>query len=448
MRLVCVVVGVLVALLCSWSAAAQPLAATGDLLTLDQAVSLALERNRTLRSNALDVEKLDDARAALQARRKPSLDLNVYALRLLGQVDLRFPAGAFGVFPATGPIPPEPTTVSAPPAWSSIVFFRAAQPITQLFKIGLGESQLRVARDLASERVRSQRQSTINSIRRLYYGLLQTENAHTSLRQSIAAHEEIDRLVAQYVREGVALQSDALEVQALIARQRAGLDSLRNTQATMREQMNALIGRDIATPFTVGPVAEAPAEAGELAVLERRALDNRPEVKQAALAVQQAELDVRIKRAAFIPDVSAMVTYIGLFNVQMLPPAIAGAGVTASWEPWDWGRKKREVAQSQKGVEQARGAVQDAEALVRIEVRTSFRKYQEARSAIPVNQSAAEVLREKLRVATALNREQKNLLRDVLQAQAALAAADQQYNDALLGLGTARADLDKALGEQ
>src|SRR6185503_16514597 len=118
-------------------------------------------------------------------------------------------------------------------------------------------------------------------------------------------------------------------------------------------------------------------------------------------------IDVRRKRAAFIPDVSAMFAYIGLFKVELLPPTIAAAGVTASWEPWDWGRKKREVAQSEKGVVQAKSAVQDAEAMVRIEVRTSFRKYQEAREAVRVNRTAAEALREKLRVATSLNREQK-----------------------------------------
>jgi outer membrane protein TolC len=44
-------------------------------------------------------------------------------------------------------------------------------------------------------------------------------------------------------------------------------------------------------------------------------------------------------------------------------------------------------------------------------------------------------------------RQQAVLLKDLLEAQAGLAHANDQYQQALLGLWTAKADFEKALGE-
>ncbi len=119
-----------------------------------------------------------------------------------------------------------------------------------------------------------------------------------------------------------------------------------------------------------------------------------------------------------------------------------------TWEPFDWGRKRRVIARSEKTVEQASAMTRDAEALVRTEVRSSFRKLTQARAIVQVADLAVQAAREKLRVATDLYREQRTLSRDLLQAQTALATATQQRNDALLSLGAARADLEKAVGDK
>ena len=82
-------------------------------------------------------------------------------------------------------------------------------------------------------------------------------------------------------------------------------------------------------------------------------------------------------------------------------------------------------------------------------VRAAVRKLEEARSGIRVAQLGYAAAQEKLRVATeSWYKEQRALLRDVLQAQTVVASASQQQSSALLALKTARAELHKALGEQ
>ena len=60
---------------------------------------------------------------------------------------------------------------------------------------------------------------------------------------------------------------------------------------------------------------------------------------------------------------------------------------------------------------------------------------------------AREAAQEKLRVATEKYKVEAALLKDTLQAQASLSEANAQYDQALLSFWTARADLDRALGE-
>jgi hypothetical protein len=59
--------------------------------------------------------------------------------------------------------------------------------------------------------------------------------------------------------------------------------------------------------------------------------------------------------------VSAAVSYTSNFNISVLPTNLATAGVQVKWEPFDWGRRGRELAVKSRTVEQAQIAVRDGE---------------------------------------------------------------------------------------
>jgi hypothetical protein len=50
---------------------------------------------------------------------------------------LTFKEGAFGTFPGIGPIPAERTTLRTDPGFKTDIYTRAAQPLSQLYRIGL-----------------------------------------------------------------------------------------------------------------------------------------------------------------------------------------------------------------------------------------------------------------------------------------------------------------------
>ena len=61
---------------------------------------------------------------------------------------------------------------------------------------------------------------------------------------------------------------------------------------------------------------------------EARGLQNRPDLKKAKLQVQQADYDVRAKKAEYIPDVSMGFNYLSTINFQnALPSNITEVGL-------------------------------------------------------------------------------------------------------------------------
>jgi outer membrane protein TolC len=426
----------------------QPPAGSGERLALATAIKMAVDNNRQLQSARLEIEKAEANIAVAQTRRLPAFQLEGMASQLLTPVDFSFPQGAFGAYPGIGPIPGIDTTVSVPRQPTYYVFAQASQPISQLFRIGLGIQSATTTREIDRERARAQQLSVINNVKRLYFAILQTESALAATDDAIAMYRELDRTLQVRVAQKVALRSDALDVQFRLAQEELSRTTQQNALSSQKEQFNQLLGRDVRAAFEVEDVAEVAAQEIDVEAGQARALVNRPDVREARLKVQQAELDCRLSKADRIPEVSLAVSYTSNFNIDVLPANLAMAGIRLKWEPFDWGRKGRELAAKTRTLEQARLAVREAEDRTVLEINSRFRALSEKRALLKVAQMAQNTERERLRVKTNQYQLRAVLLPDVLQTRAELAGATDRYQQALLGFWTARADYDLAIGEE
>src|SRR5207247_2363886 len=92
------------------------------------------------------------------------------------------------------------------------------QPLSQQYRIGLTIAQAQLAHDAESERLRQIRQSTVDEVKRAYYGILQTQSALVSLQEAIRLYRELDRVTGDHVARQVSLRSDSLEVKTRLAK--------------------------------------------------------------------------------------------------------------------------------------------------------------------------------------------------------------------------------------
>lgn len=422
--------------------------ASEDVLTLDRAIELARANNREIKRANFDIFRQREGSAEAKTSYFPRFDTYLLATELLTPLDFTIKAGQLGTFPSTGPIPASNTdlhTAARPVAIASVT---VTQPITQIRRIRFSVAEQRLNEELSRQTYSEQEQKLVSDVRRVYYCLLQSQSQAESQRATIHALEELGRLTEQRLQQQAALKADSLRIKAEEAKAKYQLLVVEDALSDRKEALNRLLGRDLLVEFSVQPVSPTLPEEVDLRAARTLALAQRPEIKIASLKKNQANLETRIEKTRYVPDISVQANYVTPAGINFLPQNIGGVGALLTWQPWDWGQKRHSIAQRVIAQNQAVLTEEDARDQVLLEVDSQFRKLREARAQLAVAETARDAEQERLRNQTNAYSQQAILLSELLKQQASLATAEDQYRQALLGFWTARADFERALGEE
>ena len=177
------------------------------------------------------------------------------------------------------------------------------------------------------------------------------------------------------------------------------------------------------------------------------ALASRPEIRLANVQQRRAQLERRLASAERIPDVSLSLLALRTVNYSsVLPNSVSSVGVQATWDVFDWGRKRNEIQAKQHAEAQAALEIKDAEARVMADVAHQYRRILEARKELELARALQSFHTEALRVARNRYVQRDVVLSDVARLQSNLAEADHRHTQALMDLATAQADFERAMG--
>jgi outer membrane protein len=415
-------------------------------LTLDEAVRIASGTNREIKISKLEIVKAQETVAQAKTNYLPKLDANVLAGAPLQPLNFKVPAGSFGTYPGIGPIPGTNSNIHSPVRFGAFVNASAAQPLTQLFKVNLAVKQTQLGIDLAKEGVRAQSQETARQVKEAYYQVAELQSQVDSVRAAVQALSELSALTERRFAQETVLQSDSLTVKAKLKQQRYQLLTAEDALELQKQNLNRLLGRDLRTLFSVELLPFNEFVEWDLDTARKQALERRPELRGARLQTKIADLDVRREHAKYIPDVSLQVSYLGFQNVNFLPQNAGTVGFQLQWQPFDWGYKKHRIAELKATTEQKATAEQDVEQRVLVDVGDKFRKLEEARMLLDAQTEQRGAEQAKLHEVTDRYNQKAALLADLMHQQAAVSEAEAQYQQALAGFWTARANFEKTIG--
>src|SRR5215813_6878106 len=194
------------------------LASGGEILTVDQAVQIALENNLQLRNAMMEVRKTDFQINTARSQMLPSISLRAIGAQQLSSFDFTLQRGLLGVFPGTGPIPAEDTRIRTPLVPTGLVITQVAQPITALHRIRLNIGMLGFNSKVAREQGCAKRQDVSREARRLYYAIQQAESSSQALDEAVKLYRETVALTSRYLSEQVVLRGDNLTAQTRLAK--------------------------------------------------------------------------------------------------------------------------------------------------------------------------------------------------------------------------------------
>lgn len=153
---------------CCFACAASIHAQSGSaapVLPLEDAVTLARQKNRSLKHARLAVERAREQWSAARTRKLPLLDVKAASGSLVAPLDFRFSSGVFGVSPGLGPIPVRDTVIRTDPRLTAILIASVTQPLTQLPRIEAGVQVARLAVDVAAEEARAREADIVAAAR-------------------------------------------------------------------------------------------------------------------------------------------------------------------------------------------------------------------------------------------------------------------------------------------
>ena len=436
----------------AWLAWTTPTLVAQEVLTLDQAINIALRDNRNTQNARLEVDKAGEKLAATRTHLFPSFKLSSLVSQPLSTFDTTFDKGIFGTLPTVGPIPNEETVITSDTKPTALIVGQISQPLSQLHRIKLQIKQQETAGLISEAQLNAKQQKLVNDVKRAYYAILETQSAADAAESNIKLYRELDRVTGEYVMQQVVLKTEHMDVQTRLAKAEYDVMTLKNLLSTRKEQLNNLLGRSVATDFMVSEGVETVQimmRETDLVQARERALSLRPEIREARLRIEQAKLNKRIKKSEFIPDVSLTVNYVSTFSYSdFLPRSVSGVGIQLDWEVFDWGRKKRELSERERSISQADNDLKEIQSQVEMEVNARFRTVQESSHLLRVSKLAQSAARANVQLVAHKYRLDAVLLKDVLQAQTVLANSDYDYQRALLSFWTAKADFEKAIGEE
>jgi len=310
----------------------------------------------------------------------------------------------------------------------------------------------KIGKDIALTDEVIKTQDVIHDVKIAYYDILRTQKIEEAAGQSVemlAAHRDIAQ---NYFRVGMIPKNDLLYAEVELANAEQALVRTQNAVQLAKARFNTVLKRNLLTPVNIADILKYEPHQKSLAECWGEAIQNRPELKKAALKTMQAEKLVHAAQSEYFPTLSLVADY-GRFGDN---PSLDGSDFkdaenwsvmgVAHWNFWEWGKTKFRVDASKTKENQALDVQKDLQDQIALEINHAYLNLQEAEKQIAVSRKVIEQAEENFRIAEERYKERVGTSTEVLDAQTLLTRAKSEYANALGNYNIYYTKLQRAMG--
>lgn len=283
-----------------------------------------------------------------------------------------------------------------------------------------------------------------------YYGLLayqELQGVYHEAVDNLQGH--LDNVQAQY-NVGIKAKVDVLSSDVSLANAKTTAITADNNVAIAESNLNNILGLPLETKLNLAD-HQLPFDTYNISLQEATdyAMKYRPEVLQAAIAVQQAERNIDIADAGNKPTVA--ITGGNNWADNTFPGIDAnkrswniGAGVTYNF--YDGGATKAKVNQAKQDLLVARETEQKTREAVQLEVKQAYLNIRSAAQKVEETQTVVDQAHENYRIQNIRYQAGVGINLDVLDAQLSLNEAQVNHIQALYDYNVGIAKLEQVMG--
>jgi outer membrane protein len=417
------------------------------LLTLSQAIDLALNQNRDLKLAQFSVVDSEHKKEIARSAYFPSIKNESTMLHLTELEGVQIPAGAFGTHPATGSIPGQSLVIDQGGLTGYTSGTGLAQPLTQMFKIHESNRAATADINTAKIQVNQTENEVVLKVRQLYYGILIAQLKQQAATEEVAASQVKLQESTDEVEKGSALEVVALESRAsmLDARQAALTQKLQvhDLMITLDDLLGLPLNTELHLEEDVATSLSAPSREECL----RIAQENSPEIRAAQQSVVKARARLAGAKDAYIPDVTGLARYSYQSGIPFLVHNFGTFGITFSYDLFDGGKREAEVRDSRTLLSEAELNLTKVEDGVAVQVEKAYDKVEQLQDLVGVAEEALKVRTEAARLSDRQFEQNEALASARSEAHAKVISAEASSLEANLSLSLAQGDLIKTIGQ-
>ena len=417
-------------------------------LTLDQAIDLALKQNHSVRLRSLSVEQMQSKKDEARSNYSPQIKASGSTLHVTELAGIQIPAGAFGVYSATGAIPSKPLFIDQGSDTGYTAGVGLEQPLTQLFRIHQANVAAKQDVLVAKTQLDQTQDAIALQVRQLYYNVLITEQKLEASQDQLAAAQVKNEESHSDVERGNALEIATLQSKASILQAQQESLTLRLQDNDFRRQLADTLGLPVNTPIDLDPGAAAAAlSIPSRADAVRIALDQNQDLKVARQTLVKAQAGLAAARDAYIPDITALSRYSYQSGVPLLVHNFGTFGFSLSYDLFDGGRREANIREARSEVRSAEVDVDKLQSEIEVQVQGIYDRIDELRQMVTVAGQVVEVRTEAARLADRQFEQNAALSSARSQAHSDVASATASLLETTCGLSLAEADLKTAMGQ-
>ena len=419
-------------------------------ITLEEALQLAEKQNSTVRISEQKARRADAIVVQAKANYFPTAKNETNALHSGATEFLTIKQGTLGSYNTTGPLPGKDVKIQLGKQDFLVTQTTLAQPLTQMFKIQAGFSAAQAEALMAHDELDRARNEVSLNVKKLYYGLLSTQQRKRAAELRLMAGEARLKEASDAAQSGVLLKVSVLEGDATISEAKHTLGSLEDQIADQTNSFNDLVGLPIETATDliepVEPSEEEVAADPSPADLEAAALAHNPELLSAQQAVKQAHAGLKGAWAEYIPDVSFVLQHTYQNGAPLLPENTYAFGFHSEWTISEFGKRIGLVRERRAEVAEAQESLHATRNKVRIDVESEIRKINRSDTGLQAARRSVKARTEIVRITNDQVTAKTNYESALKDAQARLADAKAQLFDAEMQRVVAQAELVRTEG--
>lgn len=318
---------------------------------------------------------------------------------------------------------------------------------------GLVEGQIdnaKIGKTDAQETILKTEQATKYSAIEGYYQLLANKELQGVYHEAVDNLQgHLDNVQAQY-NVGTKAKVDVLSSDVSLANAKTTALTADNAVAISESNLNNILGLPLETKLNLAD-HQLPFDTYNISLQEAMdyAMKYRPEVLQAALAVQKAENNIDIAAAGNKPTVSVKgsndwgdTTFPGIdANKRQW-----SVGANLTYKFYDGGTTKAKVAQAKQDLLVARETEQKTRESVQLQVKQAYLNIRSAAQKVEETQTVVDQARENYRIQNIRYQAGVGINLDVLDAQLSLNQAQVNHIQALYDYNVGIAKLEQVMG--